>query len=175
MRKTDLLRFDMLALCKALDEARLERSLSWVELAAEINRPFAYTTSIPINVATIRRIAKKQAVTSAVALQVLRWLDRTPESFLVGHEIKPQSGEALPEAGPDRILRFDTRRLYEALNAERRDRDLTWKQVAQELPGFTDGMLTNLAKGPLIGFPRVMFLTQWVRKPASSFVLARSR
>jgi hypothetical protein len=120
-------------------------------------------------------MAKKHAVTSAVALQVLRCLGRTPESFLVGHDIKPQSREALPEAGPDRILRFDTRSLYEALNSERRDRGLTWKEVARELPDFTDGMFTNLAKGPLIGFPRVMFLTQWVRKPASSFVRARSR
>lgn len=28
------------------------------------------------------------------------------------------------------------------------------------------GMLTNLASGPLIGFPRVRFITQWIGRPA---------
>jgi hypothetical protein len=36
-------------------------------------------------------------------------------------------------------------------------------------------MLTNLAKGPLIGFPRVMTLTQWLGRPAADFVRARSK
>jgi hypothetical protein len=36
-------------------------------------------------------------------------------------------------------------------------------------------MLTNLASGPLIGFPRVMALTQWLGRPASDFVRARSK
>ncbi|MFP5234769.1 MAG: hypothetical protein ACLGSD_02620 [Acidobacteriota bacterium] len=65
---------------------------------------------------------------------------------------------------------FDTKALHAALDAERCRRGLTWKQVAGELPGFTPAMLTNLATGPLIGFPRVMLLTQWVRRPAASFV-----
>jgi hypothetical protein len=38
------------------------------------------------------------------------------------------------------------------------------------LPGFTESMLTNLSTGPLIGFPRVMILTQWLGRPAASFV-----
>jgi len=29
---------------------------------------------------------------------------------------------------------------------------MNWKQVAYELPGFTESMLTNLAGGPLISF-----------------------
>jgi hypothetical protein len=36
-------------------------------------------------------------------------------------------------------------------------------------------MLTNLANGPLIGFPRVMALVQWLGRPASDFVRARSK
>jgi hypothetical protein len=75
------------------------------------------------------------AVTSAVVLQVLRWLRRTPESFLAGRD---QNG------------------------------------VAKEMAGFTPSMLTNLPTGPLIGFPRVMVLTQWLGRPAADFVRARS-
>jgi hypothetical protein len=112
----------------------------------------------------------KSSVTSAVVLQVLRWLRRTPESFLAGHDTLPQAEETLPDPGPSRILRFDTWALYAALDAERRERGLTWKQMAGALPGFTASMLTNLSTGPLIGFPRVMMLTQWLRRPAASFV-----
>jgi hypothetical protein len=52
---------------------------------------------------------------------------------------------------------------------------MTWKQIAEELPGFTQSTLTNLANGPLIGFPRVMFLTQWLGQPAAHFVRACNR
>jgi hypothetical protein len=52
---------------------------------------------------------------------------------------------------------------------------MTWREVAKEMPGFTPSMLTNLAKGPLIGFPRVMTLTQWLGRPAVDFVRARSK
>jgi HlyD family secretion protein len=33
--------------------------------------------------------------------------------------------------------------------------------------------LTNLATGPLIGFPRVMLIPQWLGVPAASFVRGR--
>jgi hypothetical protein len=70
-----------------------------------------------------------------VALQVLHWLHRTPESFLAGRD---QNG------------------------------------VAKERAGLTPSMLTYLATGPLIGFPRVMVLTQWLGRSAADFVRARS-
>jgi hypothetical protein len=165
-----LLEFDMNALSAALDAERSARNLSWVELTVEINEPFRGTPSIPISVTTIRNMRAKRSVTSAVVLQILRWLGRTPESFLAGQKLPSKANEMLPAAGPSRILRFDTRAIYAALNAERVKREMTWRQVANELPGFTESMLTNLATGPLIGFPRVMMLTQWLSRPAVSFV-----
>jgi hypothetical protein len=170
-----LARFDMKRLHATLDAERRARGLSWIELTNEINKPFEGTSSIPISVATIRGMLNKSSVTSAVVLQALRWLRRTPESFLAGHDAAPKAEEALPDPGPSRILRFDTGALYAALEAERSDRGLTWKQLAGELPGFTDSMLTNLSTAPLIGFPRVMMLTQWLRRPAASFVRGRAR
>jgi hypothetical protein len=170
-----LARFDMKRLHATLDAERLTRRLSWSELTNEINKPFEGTPSIPISVATIRGMLNKSSVTSAVVLQALRWLRRTPESFLAGHDAAPKAEEMLPDPGPSRILRFDTKALYAALEAERSDRGLTWKQLAGELPGFTDSMLTNLSTGPLIGFPRVMILTQWLRRPTASFVRGRAR
>ena len=168
-----MLKFDMRALQNALDGQRRARKLTWDELAAEINEPFKHTPSIPISVGTIRTMTTKRSVTSAVVLQILRWLRRTPESFLAGRDQTPALGEALPEAGPAQILRFDTVAIHAALDAKRREQEMTWSEVAGELPGFTPSVLTNLANGPLIGFPRVMALTQWLGRPASDFVRAR--
>lgn len=165
----------MQALHAVLDAERRALHLSWIELTAQINKPFDGTSSIPISLTTIRSMQKKRSVTSAVVLQVLRWLGRTPESFLTGHGSSPTASETLPEPGPSRILRFDTRAMHGALEAERARRGMTWKQVAAELPGFTEGTLRNLASGPLIGFPRVMMITQWLGLPAARFVRDHGR
>lgn len=165
--------FDMKSLFVAMDQRRRELGLSWDELARQVNLPFRHSTSIPINPATLRSISKKRSTTSAVVLQVLRWMGRTPEDFLVGASGAGALGAELPRSGDDRILRFDTRAMYDAINDQRAKRGLTWKEVAAELPGFTPSMLTNLAQGPLIGFPRVMFITQWLGRPAADFVLGR--
>jgi len=165
----------MRALQEALDGERRARKLTWDEAAAEISEPFKITPSIPISVGTLRTMTAKRSVTSAVVLQVLRWLRRTPESFLAGRDQPPAPGEALPEAGPSQILRFDTAAIHAALDARRKERGMTWKEVASEIRGFTPGMLTNLMHGPLIGFPRVMALTQWLGRPAADFVRVRFR
>jgi hypothetical protein len=120
-------------------------------------------------------MSKKSSVTSAVVLQVLRWLDRSPESFLSERPEQLHVQEKLPNAGASGILRFDTRAMYSALNDERQRQNLTWKQLVTQLPGFTQSMVANLAEGPLIGFPRVMTITQWLKCPAAVFVRVRGR
>ncbi len=163
----------MKALCAALDAERRARALTWQALVEEINAPFAYVPSIPTSVSTITGMQRKASVTSAVVLQVLRWLGRSPESFLRG--VHGAETTPLPDVGPRRVLRFDTRALYGALNDARLQRGFTWKQVAAQVPGFSAGMLTNLAKGPAIGFPRVMRLTQWLGCPAARFTRGYDR
>lgn len=167
--------FDLRLFHRTLDAERQKRGLSWPELAVEINRPFTSTTSIPIHFATLRDMQKKCSITSAVILQCLRWLDQAPEAFLVPPYDRPLSEARLPEARMDEILRLDTSALYASLDAQRRQRGLSWAQLARELPGFQPGMLTNLAKGPLIGFPRVMLLSGWLGVPLAQFVRARPR
>jgi len=171
----DLRRFDMVTLHAALDHERRARALSWADVTAEINKPFKHTTSIPISVSTLRGLTSKRSVTSAVVLQVLRWLGCSPEDFLAGRLGQSSDNEKLLRAAPNQIPRFDTRAMYEALDVERRRRGISWREVASELPGFTPNMLANLRSGPLIGFPRVMFLTQWLNCPASRFVRCCAR
>src|ERR1700722_20444547 len=87
-------RFDLIGFHRYLDGERQKRKLSWAQLAEEVNRPFTNTPSIPIHPATLRDMPKKQSVTSAVVLQVLRWLGRSPEAFLVPPDEKPEEEAA---------------------------------------------------------------------------------
>jgi hypothetical protein len=144
-------------------------------LVKQINEPFKFAPSIPISLSTLRGMRAKRSVTSAVVLQVLRYLDRAPESFLKDRRPASVATALLPDVGPYRILRFNTKAMHDALNQARAERGLKWRQLAKELPGFTESMLTNLATGPAIGFPRVMRITQWLNRPAASFVCGCDR
>jgi len=176
MTKVPLREFDMQALCAALEAERIARGLTWKELVEQINDPFQHVPSLPISLSTIRGMQRRSSVTSAVVLQVLRWLQQAPESFLKkSHDAANVTVMRLPDVDPRRVLRFDTKALHAALDQKRLEQGLTWKQLAKLLPGFTGSMLTNLAAGPAIGFPRVMRLTQWLGQPAAVFVRGRDR
>lgn len=163
-------RFDLKSLFRDLDDVRQAKGLTWKALTEQINAPFSETTSLPISQSTIRGIATKSSMTSAVVLQILRWLDRTPESFLPAGAVRFGDDERLPVVGATRILRLDTRKLFAALSAVRASREMSWAQAANAMPSITQGQLQSLTKGPLIGFPRVMTMTQWAQQPLAQFV-----
>jgi hypothetical protein len=163
--------FDMAALFHALDAQRRARGLSWQQATDEINSPFRHVPSRPIAVSTVKGMLNKVAVEGNVMLQVLLWLDRTPESFVPGME---QSGQPLPKLPPGRILRWYPPAIYAALQHKRTQLGLTWHQVAEEV-GATQVQLTGLAKARHVGFPHVMRLVQWIGLPATDFMFAARR
>lgn len=77
----------------------------------------------------------------------------------------------LPTAGPDRRLRWDLSELHAALDAARRDRNLTWAGLAGEL-GCTASRLTNLRTAKLADMELMMRITQWLGRPAAGFIHA---
>jgi hypothetical protein len=80
--------------------------------------------------------------------------------------------EPLPAAGPDRRLRWDLRRLYGALDVARRDRGLTWAELAVEL-SCTPSQLTGLRSARFGTSMRLaMRVVQWLGRPAADFVYA---
>jgi hypothetical protein len=83
-------------------------------------------------------------------------------------------GARLPRVPPQRILRFDTRKLYEVVNELRRERQLSWAETAAEI-GVSAPVVTNLSRGGRTGFPQVMRLVRWLRVPAADFVRVSSR
>ena len=167
--------FSLTALYAALDAQRSARGLSWAQAVREINIPFAHGPSRPIAASTITSTRTKARAEGDGVLQMIRWLDRAPESFIP--EFVPTEAPAfrLPPAGPSQVIRFDTRTLYVALNARRTTRGMTWEQVSREIRGSTVSTLRHLARGGRTGFPDVVRMTRWLEQPLATFTRVCSR
>jgi hypothetical protein len=103
------------------------------------------------------------------ALFMLRWLERSPESFLEGSDCDhPRFG--LPRAGPDRRLRWSLKLLWATMDEKRRQDALTRRQLA-ELLGCTPSQLTGLRTARFAtGMDLAMRIVQWIGRPAADFV-----
>lgn len=165
--------FDLRALYDALDQQRRSRGLSWASATREINR--GITDGHPIATSTITGLKTKAVAEGDGILQVLRWLHRTPESFLPGFTDADAERFRLPVLPDHQFLRWNVRALHSAIDAERQVRGMTWAGVAHEIGGVTPAMLTNLAKGSRIGFPGVMRLVAWLGQPATKFTRILTR
>jgi hypothetical protein len=160
--------FDLAALSEALDARRTELGLTWPELAIQVTDRPSRGPDRRIAASTFKSMSQRGSVRDTVVLQALRWLGRTPESFVPGLRAAPE--HALPDDDSGRPA-LDTRAIYLAMNDKRAKQHLTWRDVAGELgPGFNPGMLTRLADGTHIGFPRVMRIFQWLGRPVAEFV-----
>jgi hypothetical protein len=169
--------FDGKALYAALDAKRQAEGLSWTAAAAAIwemapqlnaDRAARGRPNHPISPSTLRGLGQRGDTSCQHALFFLRWLARTPESFLTG--AAPDAGEPLPACGPDRRPRWDLKALHGALNEARVARGATWAQTAQYLH-CQPGQLTGLRTARFAtGMGLAMRITQWVGRPAADFV-----
>lgn len=114
------------------------------------------------------RLETRGASSCQHALFMFRWLDRPPEDFVPDSSVDP-GRTALPSTDADHRLRWDLSELHAALNDERRDRGLTWAELAGEL-GCTPARLTNLKAAKLADLALVMTITQWLGRPATEFI-----
>jgi hypothetical protein len=159
--------FDVVALSEALDAKRSELGLTWQELAIQVTDRQSRRSDRRIAASTFKGMSERGSVRDTVVLQALLWLGRTPESFVPG--LRETSEHALPDHDTGRPA-LDTRAIYLAMDDRRARHGLTWRDVAHELGrGFNPGMLTRLAGGTHIGFPRVMRIFQWLERPAAEF------
>jgi hypothetical protein len=164
--------FDCAAVYAAMDEQRQARGLTWQQVMREVGGAFARAAR-PISPSTVTTMRTKAVAEGDGVLQMLRWLGRTPESFIRGHRVTPE--DALAAATSTQILRFDTKQLHAALDAQRTERRLTWTQVASEIGGVSAAMLTHLSNGGRTGFPHVARIAGWLGRPVASFVRAVDR
>jgi hypothetical protein len=161
-------------LYQALEQQRQSRNLSWRQVADQIWDLSKVLNEgrndHPISPSTLSRMGVSHETSCQHALFMLRWLQRTPESFLHGAITAPNS--TLPNVGPDRRLRWNLKKLYEAMNDQRRERGLTWKELA-EILRCTPSQLTGLRTAKFAtGMKLAMRVTQWLGRPASDFVYA---
>ena len=165
--------FDLSALYAALDEQRRVRGLSWAAVTREVNARFEHVPwHKPIATSTITSLRNKEIAEGDGVLQMLLWLGRTPESFFAGAVASDPERARLPELGREQILRWDTKAMYSALDAQRQARAMSWAEVAHEIGGYNASGLTRLSRGGRTGFPRVMRIVRWLGQPATTFTRA---
>jgi hypothetical protein len=164
--------FDGAAMIRVLDAQRVHRALDWTALAEELTQQ-----SSELNAAlsdhsmcpgALVRTAKRGSMSCQYAAIILRWIDRAPEEFLTG-PVVDVGDVRLPEAGPDRRLRWDLPQLHAALNAHRVERQLTWAALAEELD-CTPNRLTNLRTARLADMDLTMRIAQCIGQPAAAFI-----
>ncbi len=165
--------FDCGALFNALDTQRRDLGLGWYDLADELWQQSSdlngqCTSDHPLCGGAIQRLQERGATSCQYALFMLRWLHRAPEDFLTG-PVLDVGDVRLPEAGSDSRLRWDLSQLHTVLNAQRRQQNLTWAHLAEELD-CTPSRLTNLRTARLADMDLAMRITQWLRQPAASFI-----
>jgi len=151
--------FDLRALHAALDAERVKRGLGWAAIGEELG----------VSAATLRGFGERRTAEGDGVLRAVAWLGRSPESFVPGRQLAT-AGERLPEGLAARTLRFDARALYEALDAERAARGLTWREAAAASGAGSGAALTRLREGGRITFPEVMRVLAWLGQPAARFV-----
>jgi hypothetical protein len=166
--------FDARALYRALDDKRAAENLTWPGVARDIWLLSSVLndqrSDHPISPSTISNMERRGAISCQHALFMLRWLGRTPESFLAGSA--PRDDDQLVEVGPDRRLRWSLKRLHEAMNAQRQEDGLTWAQLAEVLR-CSPNQLTGLSTAKFAtGMTLAMRITQWLDRPAADFVYA---
>jgi hypothetical protein len=160
--------FSLRALYEALDAQRQARGLSWSQVTKEMHRTPKRPSTRPLSQSTVTGMRTKAAAEGDGVLAMLRWLNRTPESFVPGYRESKEISARLPDIPPGTILRFDCRKLYAALDARRIERKMTWAQVAKEV-GTGASSLMYLSKGKRVGFPGVMRIFRWLDRPAADF------
>ena len=165
--------FDCSGMFAALDSRRRERGLGWYELADEMWQQSADLNAQrlddhPLCGGAVSRQGARGATSCQYALFMLRWMDRAPEEFLTG-PVVDVGDIRLPDAGSDSRLRWNLAELHTALNDRRRQRGLTWAQLARQLD-CTSSRLTNLRTARLADMDLVMRITQWLGRPAAAFI-----
>lgn len=167
--------FDGKAMISALNAQRSSRGLDWNALAVELwqqSRDLnAELSDHGLCQGALVRTAKRGTMSCQYALIILRWIRRGPEDFLTG-PVVDVGDVRLPDAGPDRRLRWDLSQLHAALNQHRQERNLTWASLADELD-CTPSRLTNLRNARLADMDLTMRVTQQVKQPAATFIHAQ--
>jgi hypothetical protein len=86
--------FDVGALYSALDAQRRSRAISWQQVAREMSGNVEIVPGVRIlSPSTMTGMRERGAIEGDGVLGMLRWLRRTPESFLAGRHGNSKEGD----------------------------------------------------------------------------------
>ena len=156
--------FDIARLWEAMCTKRESKGLSEKQMMDEIN--LANNNRVPMSLATVKNMVRRNNTTCQHALHMLRWLDKTPEGFLVD----VQANGSIPFSDEGRLY-WNIRTLAGAVNDEKEKQGLTWKQLAQELK-CSQNQVSGLHKIRYgISIHLAMRITQWLKRPSTDFIV----
>ncbi len=166
--------FSLHALYLELDSVREQQGLSWSEVAKAINGASNRTLDKPttghaLAASTIKATEVRSIMEGDGILQMLRWLNRSPESFVPGFANGELDKYSLPVPPEGCMIRFDTRKIYTTIDDAIQRRGISWKQAAEEM-GAAITQLKHLEKGGRTSFPMVVRIALWLDIPTAQFV-----
>ncbi len=155
------MRFEPKTLHKALDAHRTARHMTWEQVASDLH----------IELEAIEALEEKGGLETDDILQMTRWLGLNIESF-IGEGKDPMPGPH-PEdwRSTGRVLRFDTKALFEAVDKKRRAKDLSWQEAAVQIGTVKvdAGMLLRLVKTGRIDVYAMLGIVAWLREKTTKF------
>ena len=163
MSKQTKIEFDVLSLWQAMDAKRQEMGFSETEMMDDLNR--VNNQRVPMALETVKNMVRRRDTTCQHALHMLRWLNETPESFLSPLEEKTH----LPFSS-DKRLYWSMAALGEAVAEKKKNKGLTWKQVADEL-GCSQNQASGIQKLRYgMSVHLAMRVTRWLGRSSTEFI-----
>src|SRR5262245_55221761 len=103
--------FKLAELYDAINGQRQARGLTWQQAVLEINMVYGRSGRHPIARSSVTGLRTKAVAEGDGVLAMLRWLNRTPESF-IPDENGVSGKTRMPDVPFPMCLRFDTRKLH---------------------------------------------------------------
>ena len=155
--------FDVLLLWQAMDAKRLASGYSENEMIEDLNQ--VNNQRVPMALATVKNMVRRRDTTCQHALHMLRWLNKTPESFVTN----AAEQTCLPFSS-ERRLYWSMTALGEAVARKKENEGLTWKQVAEEL-GCSQNQASGIQKLRYgMSMHLAMRITQWLERSSIEFI-----
>lgn len=149
------------ALVAALDAQRTARRMTWSAVAQAIG----------VSEDTIRELPEREVVETDGVLQITRWLGLNIESFVGDGKDREPGPDPGDFRSSGRMLQFDTKALYVAVDARRKAQGLSWQAVSDEIGAkrATTSMLMGLPKTARIDLYTMLAIVGWLGSHTSKF------
>jgi hypothetical protein len=147
-----------------MDLKREKLGITWEQAARDVGGNPADARR-RISASTLKRTALGGQMEADGVLAMVKWVGLTVSDFTVRSFPHPRRHS-------ERRGRFDSRSFYKAVDARRKSEDLSWKEVARAIGGFSAGMLMSLRTRHRMSIDQVVRLSAWLGAVPEDFTYA---